>query len=110
MPDADLTRFEKQLGRTRPGMHLRLAVHESRLAVRQIQKLLAFGAGETDPDLCSWRRAYVAACERASEAIDELWIIHRWPADGARERRYIWTPTPWFRRTGKWTPPPKRIP
>jgi len=109
MPDADLIRFERELGTTRAGMQLRMANHEARIAVFQIEKVRSdlqrllnesqagdgwqVRAKRLRGDLTTWQRAYIKACDRASEAIDALWDSHQWPADCARVRSFDWRPT-----------------
>ena len=103
MPDPDLKRFQAELERTRPGMRLRLAIHESNIAVKKIRALRASFRRSTNlashSDVTEgWRRAYIAACNRASMAIDDLWNQHQWPEDGARNRYYEWRPAKGFKR------------
>lgn len=93
MLDADIERFEAGLHATRHGLRLRLAIHEGNIAVNQIERLRFLGA-RSSAAIASWRRAYIKACETASQAIDALWEEHRWPADGARERSYQYQPPP----------------
>jgi hypothetical protein len=98
MLDADQIRFTQGLHETRPGLRLRLAIHESCIAAAQIGRLIKLGGPRSASASETWRRAHIAACNRASEAIDQLWDQHQWPADGARNRRYEWRPTANFRR------------
>ena len=98
MPDADLKRFERGLNQTLAGgLKLCLAMHESVIAVRQIERLQQLGprAGRA---VDSWRRAYIKASENAANAIDQLSERDQWPADGARDRRFEWQPAKDFRR------------
>lgn len=93
MLDADLKRFERGLNQTRSGLRLRLAMHEGLIAVKQIARLQQLNdprGGQSAVD--SWRRAYIKACNHASEAIDTLFNEHQWPEDGARDRRYEYRP------------------
>jgi hypothetical protein len=93
MLDADLQRFEAGINQTKSGMRLRMAVHEARIAVRQIERLQALNNPRYGRAIESWRQAYIHSCEHAAQAIDELWDQHQWPTDGARERRFEWRPT-----------------
>lgn len=97
MLDADIRRFELGLNQTRPGLRLRLAMHEGRIAIQQIDRLERLG-GPRKSAIESWRRAYIAASNRAAIAIDELWDLHQWPTDGARNRRFEFRPAKDFRR------------
>jgi hypothetical protein len=92
MLDTDNERFAASLNQTRPGLRLRLAMHESRIAIAQIERLRRLGGTRMNSAIHSWRRSYIASCDRASEAIDQLFDQHQWPADGARDRRYEWRP------------------
>lgn len=92
MLDADAERFERSLKETRPGLHLCMAIHEAQVAVQQIRRLEALGGPRRQSAVDSWRRAYIQSCNRAAEAIDALWDRYRWPTDGARDRRFEWTP------------------
>lgn len=92
MLDADDRQFEKELGSTRYGLRLRLAIEEGRVAVQQIRRLQAMNSTRARAAIESWRRAYIGACNRASAAIDELWDAHQWPTQGGRDRRYAWRP------------------
>jgi hypothetical protein len=89
--DQDLKRFKDGLGSTRHGLRLRMAIHEGRIAVQQIRRLEQLGQ-KGGRAIDSWRRAYIRACEHASTAIDVLFDEHAWPEDGARERRFEYTP------------------
>lgn len=97
MLDADLERFESGLNQTRPGLRLRLAIHEARIAISQITRLKQLGGPRQTAAMNSWRRAYITACNHAASAIDELWDRHQWPADGGRDRTYEWRPATRFR-------------
>lgn len=97
MLDVDIERFENGLNQTRPGLRLRLALHEGRIAISQITRLKQLGGPRALNAIRSWQRAYISASNRAAEAIDELWDHHAWPADGARDRRYEWRPAKRFR-------------
>lgn len=95
MLDADLHRFESDgLNQTKPGLKLRLAVHEGRIAIAQIRRL----QGLNDPRrtasaaVDTWRQSYIRASNHAAQAIDELWDAYQWPPDAGRERRYTWQP------------------
>ena len=92
MLDADDRQFELNLGETRSGLRLKLAIHESRIARQQIARLQVMRGQRSQSAVESWRRAYVAACNRASMAIDELWDAHQWPTDAGRDRRFAWRP------------------
>jgi hypothetical protein len=98
MLDIDTQRFAEGLSQTRPGLRLRLAMNEGRIAIHQIERLKQLGGSRMNQAIESWRRAYIKASDRAAEAIDELWDRHSWPADGARNRRYEWRPAKDFRR------------
>lgn len=91
MLDADLRRFTLGLHTTRHGLQLRMAMHEGKIAVHQIERLTFLG-GRTANAIDTWRRAYIKACNNASEAIDALWDQHHWPADAGRDRRFEWRP------------------
>lgn len=91
MLDADLKRFTLGLHNTRHGLRLRLAMHEGNIAINQIERLKYLGGRYTGA-IETWQRAYIKACNTASEAIDALWDQHRWPADGARNRRWEYRP------------------
>lgn len=73
-------------------------MHESRIAVQQIQIAQKLGGPQSARAVASWRRAHIKACNNAAEAIDALWTDHHWPADGARARDYEWRPNPNFER------------
>ena len=84
-------------------MRLRLAIHEGTIAIRKIREVriltgLSLNGQKTTDAVESWRRAYIAACNRATLAIDALWDDYQWPADGARTRDYEWRPTNGFKR------------
>lgn len=89
MPDEDLKRFARGLNQTRAGLRLRLAIHESRIAIAQIRRLKHLGPRSARA-IESWRRAYIQASDSAAQAIDSLWDEHEWPADGARDRSFEW--------------------
>lgn len=93
MLDADLERFTTGLHVTRHGLRLRLAMHEGNIAVNQIERLRYLG-GKYVGAIETWQRAYIKACNSASEAIDALWDGYQWPADGARNRRWEYRPPP----------------
>jgi hypothetical protein len=69
-----------------------MAIHESRIAIEQIERLNYLGQRQRGA-IETWRRAYIKACQAAAEAIDALWDEHRWPEDGARDRRFEWRPS-----------------
>lgn len=101
MLDVDAQRFAEGLNRTAPGMRLRLAIHEGKIAVAELQRLRRDMAAATDldswrkvhyRDLDSWRRAYIRSCTNASQAIDDLWEQFRWPMDAGRARAWLWVP------------------
>jgi hypothetical protein len=94
MLDLDLERFANGLHQTRAGWHLRMAIHEARIAVEQIGRLERRNHPYGAKMINDWRRTYIKACEKASEAIDQLWDKHQWPADGARRRDFEWKPRP----------------
>lgn len=100
MLDADLERFATGLNQTKPGLRLRMAVHEGHIAIAQIRRFLpeqALALRERRA-LESWRQAWIQASNNAAQAIDELWDVHHWPADGARVRGFQWQPAKDFRR------------
>jgi len=98
MLDGDAKRFESGLNQTRAGLRLRLAFHESHIAVSQIERLRALGGPHAAKAIDTWRRAYVKACDHAAQAIDVLWNEHQWPSDGGRTRHYEWRPAKDFKR------------
>lgn len=67
-------------------------MHEGRIAVEQIKRLQGLGGPRAAGAIETWRRAYIKACNSASQSIDTLWDEHQWPADGARDRRFEWSP------------------
>ncbi len=94
-PDADLQRFAQGLHKTRSGMRLRLAFHESRIALQQLERLRRLGGDHDGRSIASWRSAYIRACEHASAALDDLFDLHQWPPDNGRDRGYYWQPPRW---------------
>lgn len=98
MLDGDTERFEAGLNQTGAGLRLRLAMHEGNIALQQLRRLKEKALIDRRSAVESWRKAYIAACNRASMAIDELFDAHQWPEDGARNRRFEWRPTKNFRR------------
>jgi hypothetical protein len=97
MLDADLKRFQSGLDQTGPGMRLRLSMHESRIAVKQIARYHTVNDPRAGKIIESWRRAYIKACDNAAKAIDMLWEEHQWPEGAARDRSFEWRPTANFR-------------
>jgi len=91
MLDADIERFRTGLHATRHGLRLRLAMHEGSIAIKQIERLKYLGGRYTSA-IETWQRAYIKSCNTASEAIDALWDNYSWPADGARNRSYVYRP------------------
>lgn len=98
MLDSDLQRFEAGLNQTGAGLRLRLAMHEGNIALQQLRRLEQQIPINKRSAVESWRKAYIAACNRASMAIDELFDAHQWPEDGARNRRFEWRPAKDFKR------------
>lgn len=95
MDDTDLTLFANGLNQTKPGLRLRMSIAEAQIALRQISRLYSRGISSPRAlrNLQSWQAAYIRASDSASQAIDELWDTHQWPADSARDRTYRWHPT-----------------
>jgi hypothetical protein len=91
--DRDLQRFANGLNTTQSGYRLRLATHESRIAVSQIERLRQLGGRDRAQAIDSWQRAYIKASDNAAKAIDALWDAYQWPTDGARARGFHWQPT-----------------
>ncbi len=92
MVDVDIERFMTGLNQTRDGLRLRLSMHEGRIAVHQIQRLKSLGGPSVAKAIETWRHAWIKSCDNASNAIDNLWDEHQWPADAARDRRFEWHP------------------
>jgi hypothetical protein len=91
MVDADIERFHTELHATRHGLRLRMAIHESNIAVYQIERLRLLG-GHTQRAIETWRVAYIKSCNSASLAIDALWDEYRWPTDASRDRNFVFHP------------------
>lgn len=94
MLDVDVERFATGLNQTGSGLRLRLATHEGRIALAQIKRLQSLNDPRPRQQkvIEGWRRVYIHACDRAAQAIDQLWDEHQWPTDGARDRRFTWRP------------------
>lgn len=103
MPDADAKRFMGGLNQTKPGLRLRLAIHEGRIAISQVKAYLEIPGPTHQRALESWRRAWIRASETASRCIDELWETHHWPPDAGRERAFEYRPI-----SRRRSPPPRR--
>lgn len=99
MPDPDVKRFMEGLNNTHPGLSLRMATHEGRVAIAQISRLRQLGGkAGVIAAIDSWRRTYIKACNSAAASIDQLWERHAWPHDGARAREYEWHPREDYQR------------
>jgi len=98
MLDQDLQRFAEGLHQTKAGFRLRMAIHESHIAISQIERLRSLGGPHRMAAIDSWQQAYIRACDVAANAIDQLWDSHQWPTDGARVRGYVWHPATHRRR------------
>jgi hypothetical protein len=98
MPDADMERFNRTLKDTASGLRLRLAITEAGIAIKMVRRILRENGRLQDVGsnsyaaLQAWRRQYIRASEIGSDAIDQLWRSHRWPADAGRTQYYQFKP------------------
>ena len=93
MPDADSKRFLEELSKTPSGMRYRLASKESQIARKMIRMMLEHHPNN-ELGLQKFRRAYVAAEERASQAIAEMSELYGWPEMGEHNRHWQYRPPP----------------
>ncbi len=103
-PDPDIEHFNRCLRNTAPGQALRVAVIERQLALNQLEAELE--RRQPDPDrLEKLRRAYIAASNVQSYAIQNLIDRCDWPPDSRAAFNYRWAPIPgWLLRRPPATP------
>lgn len=82
--DPDMTRFIADLQDSGPGVRWRRAWMEMQRCVKQIKEVSSatdMPARVQQTHVLVLQRRYIKASEFASEALDELSVVHNWPPE-----------------------------
>lgn len=97
--DPDFKRFQAELQDTVAGTDFRRAWNDMHRAIKLMRMPSFDGNGPRflDAKIDHYRREYIKASDRASEAIDSLSARYAWPTD-SQTAHFIWKPTGQARR------------